>query len=92
MDRFEQNYTRRVRHAFLLVAIIPGIFLVLMMAAPAKLLFLILWIGSILLIVLYLLIIEYLKTHLDRRRKMLLMTSQELIEAMKNPDGGREEA
>ena len=91
MDRFEKNYPGIVRRAFLLVAVVPAFFLVLMLIAPAKLLFLILWVVSILLVIIYLLIVEYRKDHLDRQRRMLAMSEEELIAAMKDPDGEREE-
>ena len=63
-----------------------------MMVTPAKLLFLILWVGSILLIILFLLIVEYLKDHLERRRSLLLMSPEELIDVMKDCGGEGEKA
>ena len=84
IDRFEQRYQKIVRRAFLLVVLIPVLFMILMFVIPAKLIFLILWIVSILAIVLFLLIVEYLREHLDRQRRMMDMTPEELVKQVQN--------
>ena len=84
IDRFEHRYQRIVRRAFLLVVLIPVLFMILMFVIPAKLVFLILWIVSILAIVLFLLIVEYLREHLDRQRRMMEMTPEELVKQVQN--------
>ncbi len=86
IDRFEQRYQKIVRRSFLLIVIIPVIFLILMFAIPAKMVFLILWIASMLFIVLFLLIVEYFREHLDRRRRIAEMTADELIKTMQDND------
>lgn len=80
IDRFEARYQKIVHRAFLLVALIPVIFLALMFLIPEKLVFLILWIVSILAVILFLLIVEYLREHLDRERRMMDMKPEELTE------------
>ena len=80
IDRFEARYQSIVRRAFLLVILIPVVFLALMFLIPKKLTFLILWIVSILAVVFFLLIVEYLREHLDRQRRMMDMTPDQLAE------------
>ncbi len=92
IDRFEGRYQKIVRRAFLLVALIPVVFLALMFLIPEKLGFLILWIVSILAVILFLLIVEYLREHLDRERRMMEMTPEELTEQVKRSRTDRKEA
>lgn len=82
VERFEQRHQAIVRKAFLLIFLIPAVFLVLMFVIPYKLLFLVLWIISILAIILFLVILEYLKDRLDRQRQLMTTTKDELIEHM----------
>ena len=83
IDRFEGRYQKIVRRAFLLVVLIPVVFLALMFLIPGKLVFLVLWIVSILAVVLFLLIVEYLREHLDRERRLMDMTPEELTKQVK---------
>ena len=84
IDRFEQRYQKIVRQSFSLIFIIPLIFLVLMFIIPAKLVFLILWIVSMLIIIAFLIIVEYFREHLDRQRRMAEMTADELVKTMQD--------
>ena len=84
IDRFEQRYQKIVQRSFLLIVIIPVIFLILMFAIPAKLVFLILWIVSMLFIILFLIVVEYFREHLERQRQAADMTPDELIKTMQD--------
>ena len=59
-DRFESKYKTRVRRGFFCILVIPLIFLVLMFSIDSRLVFLVLWIASIIGIALYLICLEYI--------------------------------
>ena len=84
IDRFEQRYQKTVRRSFLLIVIIPAVFLILMFLIPAKMVFLTLWIVSMLAVVLFLIIMEYFRDHLDRQKRISEMTQDELIESIRS--------
>ena len=81
ISRFEAVYQERIRQGFRVVLIIlPLIFLTLMFATGgSKMLFLILWIISLVALMLFQILIEYFREHLDRLNRMAEMTDQELL-------------
>ena len=83
IERFEQRYQKIVRRSFLLIVLIPVVLLILMFLIPAKMVFLTLWIISMLAIVLFLVIVEYFRDHLDREKRISEMTQEELIESIR---------
>lgn len=83
IERFEQRYQKIVRRSFLLIVLIPVILLILMFLIPAKMVFLTLWIISMLAVVLFLVIVEYFRDHLDREKRISEMTQDELIESIR---------
>lgn len=58
-DEFEEAYPKRVKGGLLAIVIIPIFFMILMFSMESKLLFLSLWIVSILAIAGYLIYLEY---------------------------------
>lgn len=66
---FEKRYPHYVRGGFLGIALIPLLFLILMFSLESKILFLVLWIVSILAISAFLICVEYLHDHFQRKWK-----------------------
>ena len=81
IHRFEAVYQKRIRQSFRIVLIVlPLVFLTLMFATDgSKVLFLILWIISLVALMLFQIVIEYFREHLDRLNRMAEMTDQELL-------------
>ena len=82
--RFEAVYQKRVRQSFRIVLIVlPVLFLVLMFTVGgSKMLFLILWICSLIALMVFQIVVEFIREHLDRQRRMAEMTDQELLELL----------
>ena len=67
--------------------ILPLIFLVLMFSIESKIVFLVLWIVSLIVIAVYLICLEYIHERLRRQIEVGELTQEELLNAMK----GRED-
>ena len=91
-ERFERNYKKRIRRGFAAILIIPLIFLILMFSISSKMVFLVLWITSIIVIAVYLICVEYIHESLKRRLKMSRMSQEELLETLKERKEQEEEA
>lgn len=81
--KFERNYTKRIKYGFLCMLIIPLIFLILMFSLDSKLVFLILWIVSLIALSLYLIVVEYIHDKIQRQADLNGLTSDELMQAIK---------
>ena len=68
-QKFENNYRKMVRIGFLAIAIIPLIFLILMFSLESKIVFLTLWIISIIAISVWLIVVEYIHTKLEEQKE-----------------------
>ena len=79
-QKFENNYRKMVRIGFLAIAIIPLIFLILMCSLESKIVFLTLWIISIIAISVWLIVIEYIHTKLEEQKEMAGMSYEEMLE------------
>ena len=90
-ERFERNYKKRIRRGFAAILIIPLIFLILMFSISSKMVFLVLWITSIIVIALYLICVEYLHESLKRRLKVSRMSQEELLETLRKRKEQEEE-
>lgn len=80
---FERNYSKRIKYGFLCMLIIPLIFLILMFSLDSKLVFLILWIVSLIVLSLYLIVVEYIHDKIQRQTDLNGLTSDELMQAIK---------
>lgn len=76
---FEKRYPLMVRAGFICMLVIPLVFLVLMFSLESKLVFLILWIVSLLALILYLLILEYVHEEMQKKLELGGMTREELM-------------
>ena len=79
-QKFENNYRKMIRIGFLAIAIIPLIFLILMFSLESKIVFLTLWIISIIAISVWLIVIEYIHTKLEEQKEMAGMSYEEMLE------------
>lgn len=86
-EKFEKRYPKMIRFGFLGMIIIPLIFLILMFSLESKLVFLVLWIVSLIVLALYLICVEYIH---DKMLKQLIatgMTTEDLIRGIKEEKG-----
>lgn len=83
---FEAGYRRRIRIGFLAILILPAVFLILMFSIESKIVFLVLWIVSIIVIAVYLICQEYIHDRLKRQIELGSLTQEELLETVKGRD------
>lgn len=83
VEQFEICYPKLIKGGFFAIVIIPIVFLILMFSITSKMVFLVLWIVSIILIALYLICVEFIHENLLNKQKMSEMTGDELIEQLK---------
>lgn len=81
--RFEKSYPKRKRLGFLAMAIVPLIFLILMFSVTSKLVFLVLWICTLIGLSMYLIWLEYHHERLQKQTKLLGYSDTELLAALK---------
>ena len=79
-QKFENNYRKMIRIGFLAIAIIPLIFLILMFSLESKIVFLTLWIISIIAISVWLIVVEYIHTKLEEQKELAGMSYEEMLE------------
>lgn len=92
IEKFQSNYHKKIRRGFLAIVVIPIIFLILMFSIDSKMVFLVLWIASIILIALYLIIVEYIHESLKRKKRFSEMSDEALLKEVKeNTQRGGEE-
>ncbi len=80
---FEKYYPVMVRSGFICMMVIPLVFLILMFSLESKLVYLILWIVSLLALILYLMIVEYLHEEMKKKSVLGEMSSEELMKILK---------
>ena len=83
VGQFEICYPKLIKGGFFAIVIIPIVFLILMFSITSKMVFLVLWIVSIILIALYLICVEFIHENLLNKQKMDEITGDELIEQLK---------
>jgi putative membrane protein len=81
--RFEQKYPRRVKRGFRALLIIPLIFLFLAFGINHKLLFLSLWVISMVAIAIYLIVLEYIHDNLINRLGIRDVPQEELLQRIR---------
>lgn len=83
IEKFQSNYHKKIRRGFLAIVVIPIIFLILMFSIDSKMVFLVLWIASIILIALYLIVVEYIHESLKRKKRLSEMSDEALLKEVK---------
>lgn len=92
IEKFQSGYRKKIRVGFLAIVVIPIIFLILMFSIDSKMVFLVLWIASIILIALYLIVVEYIHESLKRKKRLSEMSDEVLLKEVKeNTQRGEEE-
>lgn len=81
--RFEKRYPVRKRFGFLAMAVVPLIFLVLMFSVESKLIFLVLWICTLIGVSLYLIWLEYQHERMQKQLKLQGFSDGDLLAALK---------
>lgn len=81
--RFEKRYPKMVKSGFLCMLMIPLVFLILMFSLNSKLIFLILWIVSLVILCLYLICLEYFHDKMIKQLALTGLSPEELIEGVK---------
>ena len=83
---FEKNYQKMIKIGFLAILIVPLIFLILMFSLDSKLVCLVLWILSIILIATWLIIVEYLHSEFANQQKLAGMSFNEMLESFRKKE------
>ena len=86
-EKFEKRYPKMIRFGFLGMIIIPLIFLILMFSLESKLVFLVLWIVSLIALALYLICVEYIHDKMLKQLVATGMTTEDLIRGIKEEKG-----
>ena len=68
-----------IRYGFLAIIIIPLFFLILMFSLESKIVFLVLWIISIIAIATWLIIVEFIHTRLAEQQQLAGMSFDEMV-------------
>ena len=75
-----------VRFGFLAIIFIPLIFLVLMFSLESKIVFLVLWILSIIIIAVWLIVVEFIHNNLQEQQKIAGMSFDEMLEKFRGKE------
>ena len=84
IQKFETQYQQRIRTSFRIVLVfLPLLFMTLMFAfGGSRIIFLILWIVSLIALMVYQILVEYFREHLDRLQRMADMSDEELLQLL----------
>ena len=80
---FERRYPKLIRWGFICMMVIPLVLLILMFSLESRLVFLILWIISLIVICGYLIIVEYIHDKMHRQLEINGMTVEDLTRSIK---------
>lgn len=81
--RFEKHYKNWKRFGFLTMAVVPLIFLILMFSVESKLVFLVLWICTLIGVSIYLVWLEYQHERMQKQLKLQGFSDGDLLAALK---------
>lgn len=81
--QFEKRYPKLIRWGFICMIVIPLLFLILMFSLESRLVFLILWIISLILICGYLICVEYIHDKMQRQLRISGMTIDDLAQSIR---------
>ena len=80
------GYRKMIRYGFLAIIIIPLIFLILMFSLESKIVFLVLWIISIIAIATWLIIVEFIHTRLAEQQQLAGMSFDEMVKKFRGKE------
>lgn len=87
---FEKRYPIMIRSGFICMLVIPLVFLILMFSLDSKLVFLILWIASLVILCLYLICLEYFHDKMVKQLALTGLSPEELIKEVKEKKNAAE--
>ena len=82
-EHFEANYQKWIKIGFLLILLLPTVFLVLMFSVTSKMVFLVLWICAIIAIATFLMILEFIHESLQSKTRYAQRSKDELLDEWK---------
>ena len=85
-EKFEKRYPKMIRWGFLGMIIIPLVFLILMFSLESKIVFLVLWIISIIAIATWLIIVEFIHTRLAEQQQLAGMSFDEMVKKFRGKE------
>ena len=86
-NRFEKRYPKLIRTGFILILVIPLIFLLLMFGLESKIVYLTLWIISLIVLAVYLICVEYIHDKMLKQLAATGMTTEDLVRGIKEEKG-----
>lgn len=81
--QFERYYPKLIRWGFICMIVIPLLLLILMFSLESRLVFLVLWIVSLIVICGYLICVEYIHDKMHRQLEINGMTVEDLTKSIK---------
>ena len=82
-NRFEKRYPKLIRTGFILILVIPLIFLLLMFGLESKIVYLTLWIISLIVLAVYLICVEYIHDKTSRQLSYIHLSEEEFLKKVK---------
>ena len=83
---FEENYKKWTKIGFLLILLLPTVFLVLMFSVSSKMVFLVLWICAIIAISTFLIILEFVHENLQSKMRYAKKSKEDLLQELKGEE------
>lgn len=90
-EKFERIYPNLHRAGYILFLIVPSLFLLMMFGVNIKMISLILWILSIIAVVVFLTVVEYMHSHLAALKLFAGMTDVELLRYIRQEEDKEKE-
>ena len=82
-NRFEKRYPKLIRTGFILILVIPLIFLLLMFSLESKIIYLTLWIISLIVLAVYLICVEYIHDKTSRQLSYIHLSEEAFLKKVK---------
>ena len=82
-NHFEKRYPKLIRTGFILILVIPLIFLLLMFSLESKIVYLTLWIISLIVLAVYLICVEYIHDKTSRQLSYINLSEEEFLTKIK---------
>lgn len=83
VNHFEKRYPKLIRTGFILILVIPLIFLLLMFSLESKIVYLTLWIISLIVLAVYLICVEYIHDKTSRQLSYINLSEEEFLTKIK---------
>ena len=84
--KIHEKNQKRISIGLKCIIIIPLIFLILMFSLESKIVFLVLWILSIIIIAVWLIVVEFIHNNLQEQQKIAGMSFEEMLEKFRGKE------